>query len=108
MLRRSGVKRWVWELHRDATMIVLKVIAGNKGVWHADPGGDVLYIPRAGKFGSTQTGSLGRRKRKAPGVNAWQNTASIQRVLRASIRFTLRKQKRKDAQKQRSMKSSSG
>jgi hypothetical protein len=50
MLRRAGVKRRVWELHRDATTIVLKVLAANKGVWHADPGDDVLYLPVGGEI----------------------------------------------------------
>jgi hypothetical protein len=34
MLRRAGVKRRVWELHRDATQCVLHMIAANRGVWH--------------------------------------------------------------------------
>jgi hypothetical protein len=50
MLRRAGVKRRVWELHRDATTIVLEVIAANKGVWHADPGDDILYLPIGGEI----------------------------------------------------------
>lgn len=50
MLRRSGVKRRVWELHRDATIIVLDIIAANKGVCHAAPGDDVLYVPTDGEI----------------------------------------------------------
>ena len=50
MLKRAGVKRRVWELHRDATSIVLEVVAANKGVWHADPGDDILYLPIGGEI----------------------------------------------------------
>jgi hypothetical protein len=51
MLRRSGVKRRVWELlHRDATRIVLDVIVANRGVCHPDPGNHLLYVPIAGEI----------------------------------------------------------
>ena len=60
MLRRAGVKRRVWELHRDATTIVLKVIAANRGVWHADPGDDILYIPIGGEIWEHPEREFGR------------------------------------------------
>lgn len=45
MARRAGVKRRVWELHRDAVAVVLKIIAANVGVWHPSPGPYLMYIP---------------------------------------------------------------
>jgi hypothetical protein len=50
MLRRSGVKRQVSELHRDASTIVLGIIAANRGVWHPDAGDYLLYVPTAGEI----------------------------------------------------------
>lgn len=50
MLRRSGVEKSVCDLHRDATKIVLKVIAANRGVWHSYPDDYLLYRPTAGEI----------------------------------------------------------
>jgi len=60
MLRRSGVKRRVWELHRDAVAIVLDRVAANVGVWHADPGEYLLYVPTAGEIWERPQSEFGR------------------------------------------------
>jgi len=49
MLRRAGVKRRVWELHRDAVAIVLDAITASRGVWHPDRSGH-LHVPTAGEI----------------------------------------------------------
>ena len=60
MLRCAGVKRRVWELHRDATKIVLDIIAVNRGVSHPSAGDYVLYVPSAGEIWENPEREFGR------------------------------------------------
>lgn len=45
---------------RVAPHQVLKVIAANRGVWHTDPGGDLLYIPTDGEIWEHPEREFGR------------------------------------------------